>query len=42
MLFILYLCTLAFIFSFVPRFWLALGLTVVLWCVLSATFILIL
>jgi hypothetical protein len=41
MVFLLYLCSLALVYSFVQRFWLSLGLTVVLWSVLSAVFTLI-
>jgi type IV secretory pathway TrbD component len=41
MLFILYLCTLALIYSFVQRFWIALGLTVALWSTLVAVFTLL-
>jgi hypothetical protein len=41
MLFILYLCAFLFIYGCVRRFWLALGLTVLLGCILVAIFTLL-
>jgi hypothetical protein len=38
MVFVLYLCSLAFIYSFIHRFWLSLALTVLLWSALTAVF----
>jgi hypothetical protein len=42
MLFILYLCAFAFIYGCIGRFWLALGLTVLIGCILAAVFTLLL